>query len=90
MPGYDGTGPAGQGPMTGRRLGRCREGFTGQARPLRLGCGWGGRGRGRGFFGRRFNEAPVQNEASADQRCAELENRIADLQDQLARLKNQQ
>ncbi len=83
MPGYDGTGPAGQGTMTGRGLGRCAAGNAGQARPLRLGCGWGGRGRGRGF-GRRF-----AYDASADQRCAELENRIADLQDQLAQLKQQ-
>ncbi len=79
----------GQGPMTGRGLGRCGAAFTGQQRPLRLGCGWGGRGRGRGFGGRFMNEVPVQNEASAEQRCAELENRIADLQDQLAQLKNQ-
>jgi len=87
MPGYDGTGPMGQGPMTGRGLGRCGAGFAGQQRTLRLGCGWGGRGRGRGLFGlgRRFTD-----EVSTDQRCAELENRIADLQDQLARLKNQQ
>jgi hypothetical protein len=32
MPGFNGTGPAGEGPMTGRRFGRCRpvdrEAFT--------------------------------------------------------------
>lgn len=39
MPGFDQTGPAGHGPMTGRRAGRCgNEGtFT-------------GRGPGRGFY----------------------------------------
>jgi hypothetical protein len=26
MPGFDGTGPAGRGPMTGRGFGRCRYG----------------------------------------------------------------
>lgn len=85
MPGYDGTGPMGQGPMTGRGLGRCGAGNAGQARPLRLGCGWGGRGRGRGFFGffgRRFTD-----EVSTEQQCAELENRLADLQQELAELK---
>ncbi len=25
MPGFDHTGPAGQGPMTGRRMGQCRK-----------------------------------------------------------------
>ena len=44
MPGLDGTGPAGAGPMTGRGLGAC----TGR------GAGWGyGPGAGRGF-GRGF------------------------------------
>lgn len=41
MPGLDGTGPAGAGPMTGRGLGACAGG---------RGAGWGfGPGRGRGF-----------------------------------------
>ena len=39
MPGYDGTGPEGRGPMTGRGMGPCGRGF---------GRGFG-RGRGRGF-----------------------------------------
>ena len=39
MPGGDGTGPLGQGPMTGRGMGWC--GHRGDARGL-------GRGRGRG------------------------------------------
>lgn len=56
MPGFDGTGPRGQGPMTGRGLGRCvlsqeeleklRQGGLGV--PPGLGLGGGGRGR-RGF-----------------------------------------
>ena len=63
MPFGDGTGPAGQGPMTGRRLGRCAgndipgNGFFGRG----LGRGWGrGFGFGRGYG---YNQAPV-NEAS--------------------------
>ena len=30
MPGIDRTGPAGQGPMTGRRMGRCNPSQTGK------------------------------------------------------------
>ncbi len=47
MPGLNGTGPRGQGAMTGRRMGRCE---GGQKRGL--GRGFGCR---RGFFGRRFS-----------------------------------
>jgi len=56
MPGGDGTGPAGMGPMTGRAAGFCA-GFPvpGYANPVGgrgMGMGWG-RGRG-GGFGRGF------------------------------------
>ncbi|OQB51202.1 MAG: hypothetical protein BWX97_02208 [Firmicutes bacterium ADurb.Bin146] len=54
MPRFDGTGPMGMGPITGRGLGCC----TGARRPLGAGYGGGfyGRGRcglgyGRGFYG---------------------------------------
>ncbi len=51
MPGFDGTGPVGVGPLTGRRRGRCgsdtelRQAFCG-AQPIRRGSGIGGYGRG--------------------------------------------
>jgi hypothetical protein len=54
MPGYDGTGPEGKGPMTGRGMGYCATEVKDQQeverprRPLRLGRGWGGPGRGLG------------------------------------------
>ncbi|MCK4521308.1 MAG: DUF5320 domain-containing protein [Nanoarchaeota archaeon] len=50
MPGYDGTGPAGMGPMTGRGAGYCTPGTT----PVNTGTGvvYGG-GRGRAFGGGR-------------------------------------
>ena len=51
MPGQDGTGPLGQGPMTGRGLGRCGNGIQ-----RRSGRGFGqgfGNGFGRGFGFRR-------------------------------------
>jgi hypothetical protein len=63
MPGYDGTGPEGQGPMTGGARGLCNprnvsyrrfyrgfgsfRRFFGHRRPQR-GLGLGRRGRGRG------------------------------------------
>ena len=52
MPGRNGTGPMGQGPMTGRGLGRCSAGNNGQNKSknttdLVPGRGMGnGRGRG--------------------------------------------
>ncbi len=63
MPGFDQTGPEGQGPMTGRRMGRCTNyGSSLRNRPREAdekreerfpgtgrGRAWGmGRGRGRG------------------------------------------
>lgn len=64
MPGFDGTGPEGQGPMTGRGAGRCGGGRavnnSGRVPAGRQGGanagGMSGRGRGgiSGFFGRLF------------------------------------
>ena len=53
MPGGDGTGPAGMGPMTGRAAGYCA-GYPvpGFMNPVG-GRGFGGRGRGGGGWGRR-------------------------------------
>jgi hypothetical protein len=62
MPGGDGTGPLGMGPMTGRAAGYCAgypaPGFMnpyvgwgrGFGRGLGRGRGFWGRGRGRGFY----------------------------------------
>jgi len=52
MPGENGMGPMGTGPMTGRKLGKCnpQENNTGQGRGLGQGFGRGqGRGLGQGF-----------------------------------------
>jgi len=59
MPGGDGTGPAGLGPMTGRGAGYCAgSNVPGYANPLpRMGMGFGrgrGGGRGLGFGWRRM------------------------------------
>jgi len=56
MPRFDGTGPQGRGPMTGRGMGKCAGAVT-AARPGQ------GRGTGRGFrwycpWRRQGNDAP--------------------------------
>jgi len=60
MPGFDGTGPLGRGPMTGRGLGNCVVSKE-QLEKLRKsnlaqvpGRGFGGGGRGRFGTGRMF------------------------------------
>ena len=40
MPAFDGTGPGGMGPMTGRGMGPCGGGY-GYGRGLGRGFGWG-------------------------------------------------
>ncbi|MBN1494488.1 DUF5320 domain-containing protein [Candidatus Peregrinibacteria bacterium] len=53
MPGFDGTGPMGQGPMTGWGIGACGGGRGyGCGYGRRRGYGFGGRGMGRGGFWR--------------------------------------
>ncbi len=53
MPGFDGTGPLGQGPMTGGGFGPCGRGL---GRGLRRGRGFG---MGRGFRRRFWGTTPV-------------------------------
>ena len=48
MPGFDRTGPRGEGAMTGRGQGRCNPGGTAFGTGNRVGRG-GGRGRRRGL-----------------------------------------
>jgi len=85
MPGFDGTGPQGQGPLTGRGEGPCapqagsgyRRGWFGRGRFDR-GRGWFGRGRfgrGRGWFGR--------GQATADNGPLTLEEEEKELETEL-------
>jgi len=79
MPGYDGTGPAGAGPMSGWGQGYCRSGGAGNARG---GPGQGfGRGRrcratgsgfGAGRGGWRQNAAPEMLSADTANRSDEI------------------
>ena len=63
MPGQDGTGPQGQGPMTGRGLGPCGRG-------LRRGFG---RGFGRGLGWRCWGTAPVTLSKEDEKKILEAE-----------------
>ena len=68
MPGFDGSGPAGLGPMTGWGMGYCG---TGRRRPVGRGFGRGmgfGRGYGRGLgFSRGFGYAPLDPVSREDE-----------------------
>lgn len=94
MPRGDKTGPAGAGPMTGRRLGFC----VGNDQPGTFyGRGYGyGRGSGMGFrhgFMGRFNRgyasipAPVYETEAPDKKKF-LEREIEDLKEHLSFLEN--
>lgn len=74
MPNRDGTGPFGEGPMTGRALGNCRKnpqtsGFRGR-RPRRGRRGFRGRGRGFGFRRLTAGYRPVIEESPQDEKTA--------------------
>ncbi|MDD2294724.1 MAG: DUF5320 domain-containing protein [Eubacteriales bacterium] len=94
MPGRDGTGPLGQGAMTGRGLGVCtgaNVGFFGAGRGCGMGLG-GGYGRGmRGFGMRRgycatgypiTTAAPAQKDVLNEQKAI-LENQLEAIRKQL-------
>jgi len=88
MPAQDGTGPLGQGPLTGRGLGLCN---TNAGIPLaRRGFGRG-RGLGRGMGLGRFAGCPfVQNQVvlTAEEEQKILEAEQAEIQKRLKELKS--
>ena len=98
MPGGDRTGPSGQGPLTGRRMGYC----AGEDRPGYMynsgygyGRGWGrGLGLGRGFRrgfgpGRGIGYGNFYQESIPDvSEKTLLENEIKILKEQLSSLEN--
>jgi len=99
MPGYDRTGPAGAGPMTGWGRGRCRGAAPDAMGPVGRGFGRGGgfgrRGGGRGWGWRAGWTAspaagyPVPAEAPAETDAGEasaLRAALADIQRRLAAL----
>lgn len=91
MPRGNGTGPMGQGMMTGRKMGNCTSfNVQGSMNGLGLGCGMGrGSGRGRRLFGDYpINSFPVQqNEKEALKMESEaLKNRLDQLTKRLKEL----
>lgn len=75
MPGFNGTGPRGQGPMTGRGLGNCGPGYR------RFGRGFG---RGLGFgWGWNYPYQPTVKEEKEM-----LEEEIEEMKARLEELKN--
>ena len=99
MPGFDGTGPRGQGSMTGGGFGRC----SGAGYGMRPRFGQGG-GFGRGGFGRGFGNgqgrfagggyaygAPMQTAQPMDEATnkAMLDDRIAAMAQELEQLKKE-
>lgn len=62
MPGYDGTGPSGRGPMTGGGRGFCGAEGIRPARPAAFGFGRGFRGGLRRFPGRGFGRGMYRNQ----------------------------
>jgi len=82
MPGFDRTGPRGEGPMTGRGMGYCGAG-RGYNRPgfRRFGAGYGyGRGYRRAYY-----NAPV---VSSDEERDMLKEEIEFLKSRLEELEN--
>ncbi|PIN78180.1 hypothetical protein COV15_00035 [Candidatus Woesearchaeota archaeon CG10_big_fil_rev_8_21_14_0_10_34_12] len=82
MPGQDGTGPSGQGPLTGRGLGPCGRGLG-----FRRGFG---RGMGRGFALRAaspVNLSKDQEKKILEAELAEIEAEKFEIEKQLKAMK---
>lgn len=89
MPGFDGTGPAGMGPMTGRGFGPCGRGL-GWRFGLRRGFGFGARrGWGRFLPWNWPQTKDEQKKALADYKKA-LQEEIEDVEKALADLDQQE
>lgn len=73
MPGKDNTGPAGEGPMTGRKLGDCGNDEEKETQNPRPGMGRGlrrrGGGRGFGFGGGRGRGLRAQPGSGPSGKC---------------------
>ena len=74
MPTFDGTGPQGQGPMTGRGMGRCAAG-----RRFGFGCG---RGIKRGL-GRFFNGGQAWSKEDLEEYKQALQEELEDVEKEL-------
>ncbi len=100
MPGGNGTGPLGQGPMTGRAAGFCAgyqvpgyanpvggRGFFGRGRGFGGRGGGFGRGRGYSWAGAGFGfPVPVQSPITGEQEMQELKQQAEFLQSSLGQI----
>ncbi len=75
MPGYDGYGPDGRGPLTGRGFGPCR----GSGRGFRRGFG---RSFGRGFRSYGFYDEPFSRPLTKTEEKKILEEELNDLDEE--------
>ena len=89
MPGLDGTGPGGQGPMTGGGFGRCTDSAN-STRPIGRGLG-GGRRRGNRYnaasnnqpaAGQGFAVSAMDDGNQANEDFAGLEMKLKQVQEQ--------
>jgi hypothetical protein len=90
MPGGDGTGPMGRGPMTGKAAGFCagypNPGYItpGYGRGLGRGVRRGFWGRGRGFWWRDYSPEPYYSQKpSREEEKTYLENMIKSLNEEI-------
>ena len=95
MPGGDGTGPVGHGPMTGRGAGLCAgyttPGYTtpGYGRGLGRSAKRGFWGRGRGFGWRNYSLEPYYSHVpSKEEEKTYLENMIKNLKEEIKSLQD--
>lgn len=93
MPGFDGTGPAGAGPMTGGGRGYCSSGYgyrcnwgygRGYGRGLGYGAGWGGPG-----YYPPAPPTPEQERQALSIEAQNLRQALRDIERRLAELQGQ-
>ena len=82
MPGFDGTGPTGAGPRTGRGMGPCGSGYG-------YGCPYAGQGRGWGYGFRRFWRSPKNDLRDLEAEKAQLEDELDAIKEEIATTKKQ-
>lgn len=83
MPRLDGTGPAGQGPLTGRGLGPCGRGMG-------RGMGWGrGYGIGYGRFAGRTYLSRGEEAADLEEEAKNLESDLKALKERIVEIKSE-
>ena len=87
MPQFDGTGPCGNGPKTGRGLGHCQK-TTPPLCQKKMGLGFGcGQGQGKRRGCKLREEAtPITNQEQLQKRIQELKNELALLEKKLTGL----